>query len=82
MDEMYPKLVRPCDVVNGFFAPGLFMLEGGRAKYDQVYMHDGGGAVYLVRIESCDNGLKVVKRWIDWDAKFLQMFDPAGVCDG
>lgn len=74
--QNYPKRVKACDVANGEFAPGLFMLEGGRALYDEVYMADGGQAVYLARVESTDEGLRVVPRWIDWDAPIIQMFDP------
>ena len=72
----YPKRVNASDVVNGNFAPGLFMLEGGRAVYDEVWMSDGGNAVYLARVESSSDGLKIVRRWIDWDAPIIQMFDP------
>ena len=72
----YPKKVKVQDVAgNGEFAPGLFMLEGGRAKYDEVYIADGGRAAYLIRVDSSPNGLKVVRRWIEWNAPLLQMFD-------
>ena len=74
----YPKKVRACNVVNGNFAPGLFMLEGGRAKYDEVCMRDGGRALYLARVEEdrgdTDDGLAVKKRWIPWNTKVIQMF--------
>jgi hypothetical protein len=69
----YPKLVRPADVVNSHFAPGLYRIKGGRQFYDQVYMRDGGQAVYLARIEP---NLKIVKRWIGWNTILEQMFDP------
>jgi len=75
MENEYPKKVKACDVVNGNFAPGLFMIEGGRAKYDEVTMADGGCAVYLARVESTENGLKVTRRWIEWDTPILQMFE-------
>lgn len=71
----YPKRVRACDVVNGYFAPGLFMLEGGRAVYDEVYMVDGGKAVYLARLDVLPEGMKIVRRWIDWNAPIIQMFE-------
>lgn len=78
----YPKTVLPAEVVNENFAPGLFRIKGGRALYDEVYMADGGRAVYLGRVISTadiqgDNpfsGLKVTKRWIPWDTQLEQMF--------
>jgi len=75
----YPKKVRACDVVNSNFAPGLFMLEGGQAKYDEVYKRDGGNAFYLTRIDAVDKGLKVTKRWIPWNATVIQMFEMKAV---
>lgn len=66
----YPKQVRVCDVVgNGYFSPGLYMLKGGRSFYDECVML-GSTAAYLVRVES---DLRVIKRWIGWDAPLLQM---------
>lgn len=73
----FPKKVKALDVANsGVFAPGQFMLEGGRAGYDEVYMADGGCAVYLARVDSTDDGLRVVRRWIPLETTILQMFDP------
>lgn len=72
----YPKRVKAKEVVNGSFAPGLFMLIGGRAKYDQVWMCDGGNAIYLVRV---NGDLSTVRRWIGWDTELMQMFK--GDCD-
>ena len=72
----YPKRVNANDVVNTDFAPGLFKLEGGRTVYDEVWMADGGSAVYLGRIDVTPDGLKVVRRWIPWNAPILQMYDP------
>lgn len=70
MIDKYPKLVKPADVVNSIFGSGLFMLPGGRALYDEVFMVDGGTAVYLVRINP---DLTITRRWIDWDTPILQM---------
>jgi hypothetical protein len=67
----YPMLVKAVDVVNGDFDTGLFKLKNGKVAYDQVYMHDGGNALYLVRINS---DLSTVMRWIPWDTELLKMF--------
>ncbi len=75
-DNTYPKTVMPHQVVNENFAPGLFRIKGGRAVYDEVYMRDGGSAVYLVRITAAAfPGLKITKRWIPWDLELEQMFE-------
>jgi hypothetical protein len=76
---MYPKIVKAKDVVNnGLFAPGLYRIKGGRAFYDEVWMADGGIAVYPIRIEVIDNddggSFKIIKRHIDWDTELEQMF--------
>lgn len=68
----YPKTVKPQDVVGGVFSPGLYRIKGGRALYDEVWMADGGSAVYLVRLNP---DLSAVRRWIDWDIELEQMFD-------
>ena len=73
MVDEFPKVVKARDVAGGAFAPGQFMLQGGRAKYDQVWICDGGEALYLVRV---NNDLSVVRRWIEWDTEILQMFNP------
>ncbi len=78
----YPKTVLPAEVVNGNFAPGLFRVKGGRALYDEVYMADGGRAVYLARVISTVDiqggnlfsGLKAIRRWIPWDTQLEQIF--------
>jgi hypothetical protein len=75
MRDQYPKKVRPNEVANDDFAPGLFRIKGGRAFYDQVHLNDGGRAFYLVRITVESNGLKVVKRWIKSDTALEQMFE-------
>lgn len=69
----FPKLVKAVDVAGSIFGPGLFMLPGGRAKYDQVWVNDGGEALYLARLNN--NDLSVVMRWIPWETKVLQMYD-------
>lgn len=66
---IYPKTVKPEQVVNEDFAPGLFRIKGGRAVYDEVWMTDGGIAVYLARVISTDEGLLVTKRWIPWETE-------------
>lgn len=71
----YPKVVKPGDVVNGDFAPGMFRIKGGQTVYDQVWMADGGRAVYLVKVISVEDGLLVTRRWIPWDTKLEQMFE-------
>lgn len=72
---MYPKTVKPSDVVNDSFSPGLFRIKGGRALYDEVYMADGGRAVYLGRVTPTNEGLCVTKRWISWDTELEQMYE-------
>jgi hypothetical protein len=72
----YPKKVKAVDFVGACFAPGLFKIDGGRALYDEIWMADGGNALYLCRVESVDGGLKVIRRWIDWDTDLIMMFDP------
>lgn len=78
----YPKSVRPQDVVNSIFGDDLFMIEGGRATYDEVYMSDGGSAVCLVRVRPAgfrENGapiLSVTRRYITWDTPLIQLYDP------
>lgn len=76
----YPRTVKPNEVVNQMFGEGLFRLKGGRALYDEVYMFDGGQAVYLCRLEQVKvNGqwrFKVAKRRIPWDAEIEMMYDP------
>ncbi len=76
MASDYPKTVKPSEVVNDNYAPGLFRIKGGRAVYDEVWMPDGGRAVYLASVESTDEGLKVTRRWIPWETALEQMFDP------
>lgn len=74
----YPKIVKPSDVVNGDFAPGLFRIRGGRALYDEVWMADGGEAVYLARVrggDTVEDGIFVTRRWIPWDTELEQMFE-------
>lgn len=72
---MYPKTVKPGEVVNENFAPGLFRIRGGRALYDEVYMADGGRAYYLGRVTTTSKGLSVTKRWINPDTELEQMFE-------
>jgi len=74
MYPKYPKTVKPNEVVNTVFGDGLFRIKGGRAVYDEVWMADGGYAVYLARVISTDNGLRVTKRQISWDTELEQMY--------
>lgn len=76
MSNRYPRPVKPHDVVNHGGRPGMFRIKGGRAVYDEVYMRDGGDAIYLVRIEAHPDGpphLKITKRQIDWNTKLEQL---------
>ena len=65
------KVVRAVDVVNSVFGPGIFKIPGGRATYDEVWMMDGGNAMYLCRLS---NDLSITKRWIPWH-QYLIMTD-------
>ncbi len=58
----YPKTVKPSDVVNGDYAPGLFRIKGKRALYDEVWMADGGKAVYLHRVTFLNSGFYIHRR--------------------
>lgn len=71
---MYPKLVKPSDVVNDIFGDNLFRIKGGRAFYDEVWMADGVYGVYLARVTPTDEGLRVTKRQISWDTELEQMY--------
>lgn len=73
--DKYPKTVRARDVCNSIFGPGLFKLDGGRAVYDEVFLCDGGNALYLARVDMTDEGMKIVRRWIPWDTNVLQMYE-------
>lgn len=70
--ETYPKKIKAVNVAGSYFAPDLFGLVKGRAKYDQVWVNDGGTALYLVRV---NNDLTVTKRWIPWDSEIIQFYE-------
>lgn len=75
-NRSYPREVKAVEVVNSIFGPSLFMLPGGRAVYDEVWMADGGSALYLCRLEAKrDGGLRVGRRWIPWNTTLLQMYE-------
>lgn len=77
-NEQYPRTVSAKDVVNSIFSTGLFMLPGGRARYDEVYSRDGSHAIYLARIEvgqTIADRLHIVRRRIDWETKIIQLFE-------
>lgn len=78
LEQPYPHVVNPWEEANGQFAPGLFRIKGGRALYEEIYLADGGRALYLARVEPTDDGrLKVVRRWFDPDRTLIEkMFDP------
>lgn len=69
----FPRRVAAVDVVNGIFGPDLFSLPDGRARYDSVYMRDGGRALYLARLNP---DLTAVRRWIDWETELIQHHNP------
>lgn len=67
------KEIQAVEVANSIFGPGLFSLKNGRALYDEVWMADGGNALYLVRL---NNDLSIQRRWIPWNTVLLQHYDP------
>lgn len=76
----YPQIVAAVDVVNSVMGPGLFSLPGGRAMYDEVWMADGGRALYLARIEPIGTAgdgwqFRVVRRWIPWETMVVQHYE-------
>lgn len=71
--KRYPRTVKAVDVAGSIFGPRLFKLPGGRALYEQVWIADGGRALYLARLEA---DLRVTRRWIPWDSLIIQMYKP------
>lgn len=83
----FPKVVPAHEVVNCYFGKDLFQVKGGRAKYDEVWMADGGEALYLVRLipPAGDNStpdtspkalFRIYKRWIPWTTILLMLYQP------
>ena len=68
------KIIRARDVAGHGYTTGAFRITGGRAVYDEVYVADGGRAIYLVRV---NRDLSITKRWIPWDQMLIQLEDLA-----
>lgn len=74
MPVNFPLTVKPADIVNKMFGPDLVRIKGGTALYDEVWMKDGGNAMYLVRLLPDD--LTVSRRWIPWETELEIMYNP------
>jgi hypothetical protein len=69
----WPREVQPSDVADGPGGPGMFMVKGGRATYDEVRMTGRRGPTfYLFRHESAWQSQ--ASRWIPADTTLIWMY--------
>lgn len=69
-----PKIGKACEFAGTEFGDGMFRTKGGRALYDEVWVADGGNAIYLCKVFADENGINVIKRWVPWDSEIEQLW--------